>query len=368
MKKVIALGLVASMVLAGCSSGSSAPATTAAQKETEAKAEVKAPEAEKPAAEPAGEVIKLRYADTCNDSNPDGWGNAKFIELVTERTNGQIQIEYFDRDSLGSDKEITQSCLDGTLDMCKCSAGNMSEFSDGLAIFDLPGLFKNFEHARAAVEDSEIRQMVIDDVYADTGLYAMILEFDEPRGLATKGDPITGPDKAAGLKLRSTGAALEMSLFKQWGASSISMPFNEVYTSLQNGVIDGTYNQAYTLVQNSAAEVIDNWMQINQSWCLSAKFIGPAAIEKLGGVDSDLFKTVIECAREAEEWQASQWVDYVAESYKDMEEDFGVTVILPTEEELAPWFEQSYAIWPEYVGEGKQFSQEFIDKIQALAK
>lgn len=359
MKKTMVLGLAASMVLVGCGSKNISETTKAPQTETAAQTE---------AAAPAGTVIKLRYADTCNDTNPDGWGNSKFIELVEERTNGQVQIEYFDRDSLGSDKEITQSCLDGTLDMCKCSAGNMSEFSDGLAIFDLPGLFQNFEHARAAVEDDALRQLVIDDVYADTGLYAMILEFDEPRGLATKGNPIQTPDQMKGQKLRSTGAEIEMSLFNQWGASSISMPFNEVYTSLQNGVIDGTYNQAYTLIQNSAAEVIDNWMQINQSWCLSAKFIGPAAIEKLGGLDSELFQTVIACAREAEEWQADQWVEYIANSHKEMEDDFGVNVVIPTEEELKPWFEQSYAIWDQYVGEGKQFSQELIDQIQALAE
>lgn len=312
-------------------------------------------------------VIKLRYADTCSDTNPDGWGNQKFIELVEERTNGKVMIEYFDRDSLGSDKEITQSCLDGTLDMCKCSAGNMSEFSDGLAIFDLPGLFQNYEHARTVVEDSELRQLFIDQVYEDTGLYTMIFEFDEPRGLGTTGKEIRTPEQAAGLKLRSTGAAIEKSLFSQWKASAIAQAMTEVYTSLQNGVIDGCYNQAYVLNQNSCSEVLDNWMQIYQSWCLSAKFIGPAAIEKLGGIDSELFQTVIACAREAEEWQADQWLDYTSESHKEMKEKFGVNVVELTEEELELWFEQSYEIWDEYVGAGKQFSQDLIDQIQAKA-
>ena len=323
-----------------------------------------AAQAEAPA---AGEVITLRYADTCNDTNPDGWGNEKFIELVTERTNGQVVIEYFDRDSLGSDKEITQSCLDGTLDMAKCSAGNMSEFSDGLAIFDLPGLFENFEHARAVVEDPELRQYFIDEVYQDTGLYAMIFEFDEPRGLGTTGKEIRTPEEAAALKLRTTGAEIEMSLFRQWGASSIAQAMTEVYTSLQNGVIDGCYNQCYVLNQNSCSEVLDNWMQINQSWCLSAKFIGPSAIEKLGGLDSELFQTVVECAREAEEWQAGEWVEYVEQSHADMAEQYGVNVVELTDEELDPWFEASYAMWDQYVGEGKQFSQELIDQIQTLA-
>lgn len=313
-----------------------------------------------------GEVIKLRYADTCNDTNPDGWGNEKFIELVAERTGGRVEIEYFDRDSLGSDKEITQSCLDGTLDMCKCSAGNMSEFSDGLAIFDLPGLFQDYDHARAVVEDPEMRQYFIDQVYEDTGLYTMIFEFDEPRGLGTTGEEIRTPQEAAGLKLRTTGSEIEMSLFEHWGVSSIAQAMTEVYTSLQNGVIDGCYNQCYVLNQNSCSEVLDNWMQVYQSWCLSAKFIGPAAIEKLGGLDSELFQIVVDCAREAEEWQAEQWVDYVEETHKEMAEEFGVNVVELTDEELEPWFEESYAIWDQYVGEGKQFSQDLIDKIQAL--
>lgn len=363
MKRTIVLGMAAALVLTGCGGSAeekTSAAGTAAVEETEETEETEQEET-------SGEVIKLRYADTCTDTNPDGWGNAKFIELVTERTDGQVEIEYFDRDSLGSDKEITQSCLDGTLDMCKCSAGNMSEFSEGLAIFDLPGLFKNYDHARAVVEDPELRQTFIDAVYQDTGLYTMIFEFDEPRGLGTNGGEIRTPEEAKGLKLRTTGASIEMSLFSQWGVSSIAQAMTEVYTSLQNGVIDGCYNQAYVLNQNSCSEVLDNWMQINQSWCLSAKFIGPSAIEKLGGLDSELFKTVVECAREAEEWQAEQWVSYVAESHTEMKEEFGVNVVELSEEEMEPWFEQSYAIWDQYVGDGKQFSQELIDQIQSLA-
>lgn len=318
--------------------------------------------------ESAGTEIKLRYADTCADINPDGWGNKKFMELVSEKTDGRVSIEYFDRCSLGSDKEITQSCLDGTLDMCKCSAGNMSEFSDAIAIFDLPGLFRDYDHVRAVVENPELRQYFIGHVYEDTGLYPMIFEFDEPRGLGTTGAEIRTPNQAKGLKLRTTGAPIEMSLFSQWGVSSIAQSMTEVYTSLQNGVIDGCYNQGYIVNQESCSEVLDNWVQIQQSWCLSVKFMGPTAIEKLGGVDSELFKTVLECAREAEEWQAEQWVDFVAESHKEMAEKYKVNVVELTDEEQKAWFEQSYAIWNQYVGEGKQFNQDLIDKIQNLTK
>lgn len=368
MKKTTALGMamIMAFTLTACGSGDSA--NTPAPSSQASQETAKADDAKTETAAPTGDVIKIRYADTCADTNPDGWGNAKFIELVNERTNGQVSIEYFDRCSLGSDKEITQSCLDGTLDMCKCSAGNMSEFSDGLAIFDLPGLFQNFDHARAVVEDPELRQYFIDDIYQDTGLYAMIFEFDEPRGLGTTGKEIRTPDQAKGLKLRTTGAPIEMTLFNQWGVSSIAQSMTEVYTSLQNGVIDGAYNQAYVLNQESCSEVIDNWVQFYQSWCLSAKFMGPTAIEKLGGVDSELFKTVLECAREAEAWQAEQWLDFVEQSHKDMAEKYNVNVVKLTDEELDAWFEQSYAIWDQYVGEGKQFSQDLVDKIQKLKK
>lgn len=370
MRKTVALGMAMTMAftLTACgnkgTAGASAPSSSQASQETTAAAG--AEKKETPA--PSGEVIKLRYADTCANINPDGWGNAKFIELVNERTNGQVLIEYFDRCSLGSDKEITQSCLDGTLDMCKCTSGNLTEFSDGLAIFDLPGLFRDFEHARTVVEDPEMRQYFIDDIYKETGLYAMIFEFDEPRGLGTTGKEIRTPDQAKGLKLRTTGAPIEMALFNQWGVSSIAQSMTEVYTSLQNGVIDGAYNQAYILNQESCSEVIDNWVQFYQSWCLSVKFMGPTAIEKLGGVDSELFKTVLDCAREVEEWQAEQWLDFVAESHKDMAEKYNVNVVKLTDEELEVWFDESHAIWDQYVGEGKQFSQDLVDKIQKLAK
>ena len=201
MRKTVALGMTMIMTcaLAACGNKNAADTSTPSPSQVSQEAEDSGAGG-KEASAPSQEVIKLRYADTCADINPDGWGNAKFIELVNERTNGQVSIEYFDRCSLGSDKEITQSCLDGTLDMCKCTSGNLTEFSDGLAIFDLPGLFRDFEHARTVVEDPEMRQYFIDDIYQETGLYAMIFEFDEPRGLGTTGKEIRTPDQAKGLR------------------------------------------------------------------------------------------------------------------------------------------------------------------------
>lgn len=356
MKKVLALMLALCMTVALCACGA-APAAPAASPAADSAAD--------PAAEVPKDVITLRFADTNTPGDPDYTACTYFADLVKERTNGQVVVEIYHSSQLGSDKAITEACMAGTVDIAKCSAGNFTQFSDVLMFCDLPGLFRSMQHMRNVWQDQDFRQKITDKMLEDTGMYPLMFPLDagEPRGIGITTKEIRTPDDMKGVKIRSTGSAVELALFNSWGASAISMEFTEVYSGLQQNLIDATYNQAHILKINSMNEIIKYFTPTAQSWVTAVKVIGPKAIEKLGGLDSELFKIVRDAALEAELYMDELWADANVIAYNDMA-DHGIVVVELTDEEKALWAEKSASIWDQFVG--KTIPAEIVEFVQSV--
>lgn len=363
MKKILALLLVVVMAasMAACGTTAEAPAANTAPAAETASAQT---EEKTEAVEP----IVLRFADTDAADSVAGRGGQYFCDLVKERTEGRVVVEYYPASQLGGDKAITEAAIAGTVDISKCSNGNFVQFSDCLAWVDLPGLLSSVPQVRALFT-SDYRDEINAKIMADTGGMALMFDVDagEPRAIGTTGKEIRVPADMKGVKIRSTGAAIELALFNKWGASSTALDWGEVYTALQQNLVDASYNQVQTFEINSFGEILKYVTPINQSWVVSVKFIGPKAIEKLGGVDSELFQIVKDCALECEAWKDAEFVEANAESYEKLKEQ-GVTIVELTDEEKALWVAESEAIWDEYVGADKAITPEFVAMVQSFAK
>ncbi len=311
--------------------------------------------------------IVLRFADTDAADSVAGKGGQYFCDLVEERTDGRVVVEYYPASQLGGDKAITEAAIAGTIDIAKCSNGNFVQFSDCLAWVDLPGLLSSVEQVRALFT-SDYRDEVNEKIMEDTGGMALMFDVDagEPRAIGTTSKEIRVPDDMKGVKVRSTGAEIELALFNNWGASSTALDWGEVYTALQQNLVDASYNQVQTFEINSFGEILKYITPINQSWVVSVKFIGPKAIEKLGGVDGELFKIVQECGLECEKWKDEEFVQANAASYEKLKEQ-GVVIVELTDDEKALWTERSEAIWDDYVGEDKAITPEFVEMVQSYA-
>ena len=169
-----------------------------------------------------------------------------------------------------------------------------------------------------------------------------------------------------GVKIRSTGSKIELALFDKWGASSTALDWGEVYNSLSQNLVDASYNQVQTFEMNSFGDILKSITPCNQSWVVTIKFIGPAAIEKLGGLDSELFQIVQECALENELWKDEAFKAANASSYQNLR-DQGVNIVELTDEEMEEWNKASQEIWSQFVGEDKAITPEFVEYIQSFA-
>lgn len=364
MKKIIAMLLALVMVFSLAACGSQ-PAAEAPAAESPA-ADTPAPEA------PAEEVepIVLIFADTEVPGMPEYEGNLYFIQLVEERSEGRIKIEYHPNNELGNDKDITAAAIAGTVDIAKCAAGNISDWTDAAAFTDIPGVYKNTAHMRA-VWQSDLREEVSELIKADTGLTPIMFDCDGGSARALFHNRAAGgistPEDCKGLKFRTTGSEIEMGLFTALGIAPTPMQFNEIYTSLDSGVIDGCYTNPPGTYANALCEVLDYCTIINLSYITTFKLLSANAVEKLGGEGSELYNIVIEAGKEAEVHKD----ELIAEYNKEVEQlmaEAGCETIYLTPEAQEEFYKVAESLWPNYVGEGKLVSQELFDKIVAIGE
>lgn len=306
-------------------------------------------------------TIVLRYAETAAPGEPDYEGALYFADLVKERTDGRVEVQLFHSGQLGSDKAITQAAIAGTIDMAKCSGGNFSEFSDALYFTDLPGLFRDLKHARA-VWQSPIRDRISNKIQEETGLTVVMYDLDagHPRELGNSKRPIRVPSDTVGLKMRSTGSPVEVALMKAWGTGAVPVAWSELYSALDQGVVDGYYVQPIqTYFTAKFHEVAKYYTMIGQSWVTSVKVLSPAARERLG---EENVQILLQAGREAEVYKDELAGEKSDEAVAKLEEA-GVEIVRPNEEELALWVEKSQSVWPILVGEGKAVPQDLVDEV-----
>ncbi len=313
----------------------------------------------------ADDPIVLRMADAQVPGEPSYESQVWFHDEVKKRTNGRVEIQYFPNSQLGTDKQYLPAILAGTLDMGKSSAGNFADFSDALSFAQLPGIVHNPEHMRA-IWDSDIREEVAAQIKADTGLTVIQFDIDggAARALAYKGDPIRTLDDMKGRKFRSTGAPVEMALFQAWGVNATPIAWGELYTALQQRVVDGLYGHPPGVFTSGMVEVVDNLTIVNMSYITSIRVMSKQAVEKLGGEGSELLEIVLQVAREAEHIKD----EMNREELKTVKERYasaGVGYFELTREELQPWREAAQTVWADFVG--SKISPDLIARIEALS-
>lgn len=334
----------------GASSSSTAPASTAG--------------ASSAAGEPE-EIITLVFADTEVPGMPEYDGNLYFNELVASKTGGRVQIEYHPNNELGGDKEITASCIAGDVDICKCAAGNIADWTDAAAFTDIPGVYKNTPHMRAVWQDGDIRDTVAAQIQADTTLLPIMYDCDGGAARAlfyNKDSAVRVPADCKGMKFRTTGSEIEIGLFQALGISPTSMAFTELYTALQNGTIDGIYTHPEGTYGNSLCEVASKCTIINLSFITTFKLLSPKAIEKLGGEGSELYNAVLEAGREAEV-NKDELIAAYNEKIEGLMAEVGCEMFKLEADEQQLWYDVAEGLWDQYVGEGKLVSQELFDRI-----
>lgn len=202
----------------------------------------------------AGDVYKVKVAHEDITEAPVHLAFELFKKLAEERSNGRLQITVFPKETLGTNRETIESAQMGAIQMLRTPSGVLAAFVPEMALLDIPFMFNSYEEARTTVESPDLKKFMA-DACAKKGLIFFGYYEQGFRNITNSKRPIWKLQDLKGLKLRTMEAPLHMVNFKALGASPTPMAWGELFTSLQQGVVDGQENPFYVIIDAKFPEV-----------------------------------------------------------------------------------------------------------------
>lgn len=197
--------------------------------------------------------FELKFSIGTTQAGAQYRGLEYFKKIVEERSGGHIQVKLFHSAQLGDDLQAVSSLQAGTLEMTAPSTSPLVGMLPEFAVFDLPFLFPNTEVADRVL-DGEIGQKILANA-SGKGFVAIGWAENGYRQLTNKNKAVQSPDDLAGLKIRTMQNPIHIDIWRTLGANPTPMSFAELFTALEQGVVDGQENPWITISASRFNEV-----------------------------------------------------------------------------------------------------------------
>ncbi|MGM9902693.1 TRAP dicarboxylate transporter subunit DctP [Enterococcus sp. 10A9_DIV0425] len=191
------------------------------------------------------EVITLRFAYASN-SQPVIDAMNEFGRLVEEKTAGSVVLQYFPDGQLGGERELIELTQSGAVDFTKVSASALESFSKDYSIFSVPYLFKDEAHFFNVMDNEAIMEPIYQST-ANLGFTGMTYYDSGQRSFYMVDGPVHSPEDLKGKKIRVMQSETAIKMVELLGGSAVPMGSDEVYTSLQANLINGSENNEFVL-------------------------------------------------------------------------------------------------------------------------
>jgi len=237
----------------------------------------------------AGPDTTLNLGFVGGPKAPEAIAMAQFADEVKEKTDGRIAIRLQGGGALGGDREVIEGVQIGTVDMTVVSTSIVVNFAPDFAIFDIPFLFRDFDHAQAVL-DGPIGKELLDGL-PDKGLVGLAFGGMGFRELTNNTRPVKEPADVQGLKIRTQQNEMHIAVWKALGVLPTPMAIPEVYTALQQGVVDGQENPVGAIINNRFGEVQKYISMTDHAFTPLVLLIAPATYDALSDADKAVFAT-----------------------------------------------------------------------------
>jgi tripartite ATP-independent transporter DctP family solute receptor len=199
----------------------------------------------------AAEKISLKFGHVLAPTHPYNLGAQKFAEILKNNKDVNVDVEVFHSSQLGNERDLTEGLQLGTVDLA-LAPGTVSQFEPRMALFDLPYIFRDREHAYKVL-DGPIGDELAKGLPA-RGLRLLAYWENGYRNVTNSRLPIEKPGDLKGLKIRVSENKVHVATFKAFGCNVTSMSFGEVFTALQQKTIDAQENPLAIIVSSKFYE------------------------------------------------------------------------------------------------------------------
>jgi tripartite ATP-independent transporter DctP family solute receptor len=283
-----------------------------------------------------------------SDVHPEGYPTVAAVESMGKKldkaTNGKLTVAMYPSMQLGGEKEAIEQAQVGAIAFARVSVGALGPVVDDLNVFNLPYVFRNTEHAQK-VMDGEIGKELLDKVTnSGKGIVGLCWMDAGARSFYDTKHPIKTMADLKGLKVRVMGNPMFVEMANSMGANGIAMGYDQVFTSLQTGVIDGAEN-------NPPSFVFDNHYQVAKFYTIDEHLIVPEMLVMSKKIYDSLSKDeqalVMKYAREAQMEERKLWEVYEKQAM-DKAKASGVQIIHMSDADKKKMQEAVKPVWDKY--------------------
>ncbi len=276
---------------------------------------------------------------------------------LAELSMGNLQVEIYPNQQLGTEREILELIQIGSLDMTKVSVATLENFAPKTRILGLPYLFRDRKHA-FEVLDGPIGQQLL---YDGQKYWLKGLGFYDAgsRSFYSKERPIEHPDDLEGLKIRVMESVTAMDMVRSMGGSPTPISWGELYTSLQQGVVDGAENNPPSFYLSRHYEVCKYYSLNEHTFSPDVLIAGTNFWNKLTEREQGWLKEAVD---NSIEYQRKLWLEAETKAIEEVRKA-GVKIVHPKK---TPFAQRSQKTYRQYDDDEELYA--IIQQIQKMKK
>ena len=266
-------------------------------------------------------VLKLGHA--LDRQHPVHRGIAHMAGLIEERSKGEVHLEIYASEQLGDERELLELLQVGAVGLAKVGGSVLENFHPSVGVFNLPYLFRDEEHFWQILE-GEIGQRLLAELEM-YGLKGLCYYDSGSRSFYTRDRPVRTPEDLKGMKVRVTNSATAIEMIRRMGGSATPIAFGELYSALQQGIVDGAENNPPSFYTSRHFEVCRYYVLDQHTRVPDFLLMSMEVWKKLSPETQLLIQ---QAARDSVPHQRKVWDEAVAQIMLNLKEA-GVEVIHP---------------------------------------
>lgn len=294
--------------------------------------------------EPEPEYV-FTYAENQSEGYPTSMGAYYFADLVKERTNGRIQIIVYPNAQLGREADVINQMRYGGVDFARVSLSQLAEIDTNLNVLQMPYLYNDADHMWKVL-DGKIGESLLNDVerFDITGLSW----YDAgARSFYTVDRPIFRVSDMEGMIIRVQQSELMIDMMECLGAEAVPMSYEEVYSALELGTIDGAENNWPSYEDTGHYKVAKYFCEDEHTRIPEMQLCSLHTLNMLSESDQNIIK---ECAKESALYERKLWETRVNES-REIVVESGIIITSISSKEKELFREKMSPVYEKYCGE-----------------
>lgn len=304
--------------------------------------------------------MTIKLSHVVAEDDPKGQMAEKFKGIVEDKSDGNITVKVYPNGQLYGDEDEIQALQSNNVQMLAPQTTKLAGFDESMELFDIPFLFKD-EDTLYKFEDSDVGHDLLAKLESD-GIKGLAFWPAGFKHISTSKHEVKEPSDLKGLKIRTHGGDILNDAYKQFGAASTKIAFNDVYQALQLGTIDGQENNLPNIKSQSYDEVQDYLSLTNHTRTEYGLIANKQWWDDLNEDTRKLLNEAIETATETGRKIAAEEED---EALKDIKKNGQMKIHELTDEEHEKFVE---ALKPVVDKWSKKMDPEIIDNILEMQK